>query len=141
MINYSFNVDKFIKHQSLFVQSLNEYFRYYMNSLPSLKNWYSVTIHINSIQNRWNSLCLTEYHSYLITAVKFFITLAPGVDRHEGPVHESGTGVVLRSGVKKSRPECSSITLFSLSLNQSPNKLERLFLASLILAVRVGAYL
>jgi hypothetical protein len=34
MINYSFNVEKFIKNESLFVQSLNKYLQKKMNSLP-----------------------------------------------------------------------------------------------------------
>ena len=37
-----------------------------MNILLGRKNWYSVTIHIDSIQNRPNSSCLTEYCSYLV---------------------------------------------------------------------------
>ncbi len=36
-----------------------------MNSLQSKKIQFSVTISINSIENRPNSSCLTEYRSYL----------------------------------------------------------------------------
>ncbi len=36
MINYSFNVEKFVKNEALFVQSLNKYLWLKMNSLPGL---------------------------------------------------------------------------------------------------------
>ncbi len=38
IINYLFNVEKFVKNEALFVQSLNEYFWLKMNSLPG-KKW------------------------------------------------------------------------------------------------------
>ncbi len=38
-----------------------------MNSLPSYEIWYLVTNHTDLIQNRLNSLCLTKYHSSLVT--------------------------------------------------------------------------
>ncbi len=37
-----------------------------MNSILGSKNWYSVTIHINLVQNRLNSSWQTKYPSYLV---------------------------------------------------------------------------
>ncbi len=43
MINYSFDVEKFVKkNEAIFIQSLN-------NRVFWAKKWYSVTIHIDSI--------------------------------------------------------------------------------------------
>jgi hypothetical protein len=43
-----------------------------MNSLPGLKIWYLVTICIDLIQNRPNSLCLTNYSTYLVNTLEVF---------------------------------------------------------------------
>ncbi len=60
MISYSFNV----KNLSKISNYLSNISSKKMNSLPGKKNQYSVTICINSVQNRPNSSVLTEYRSY-----------------------------------------------------------------------------
>ncbi len=45
----------FVKNEALFVQSLNEYL-WKKEQFNGPRNWYSVTIHIDLIQNRLNCL-------------------------------------------------------------------------------------
>jgi hypothetical protein len=56
MINYSFNFEKFVINEALFDQSFNKYLQYKMNSLLGSNIWYFVTIHVDLIQIRPNSL-------------------------------------------------------------------------------------
>jgi hypothetical protein len=67
MITYSFDFRKFIINELLLDQSLNKYYRKKTNSLLGSNIQYSVTVHINLVQIRLNSSCMTEYHSCPIT--------------------------------------------------------------------------
>ncbi len=66
MLNYLFNFEKPLKvrHYSVFYKSLNE-FAVKIYSLPGSKFQCVVTICIDSIHIRLNSLVQTKYRSYL----------------------------------------------------------------------------
>ncbi len=67
-INYLLNVEKFLKNRSLFVHPGTN-ISGKIDILPGYKIWYLVTIHIDSIQNRLNSLCLTKYTYFMLTVI------------------------------------------------------------------------
>ncbi len=65
MINWLFNFEKFVINKALLNQSLTKYLQLKANSVPGSNIGYSVTIRINLIHIRPNSLWQTNYHSYL----------------------------------------------------------------------------